>query len=257
MVFDRLFICLPDRSPLEPLLAGAAQFAALLPSYALEVVAAPAHALHDLHRSVVRTTFGRLADTVHLVPREQATVPFASAHAGPSSVIVTCPRDARRLPRGGSAAALVVPSDLSGRTVIALVDPTRDQPEAVTTALDLAARLSASRVLACDVFFNEAAIRCDRWEARVIAERQEQLDIFMTRVPSRDVPVDARLLHAPFLDRAVARLAEAEEAALVVSPRRVRLPVPVLMLPASSRPPAMGGSALWEALWSFALGRGA
>lgn len=256
MVFNRLLVCLPDRSPVEPLLVGASQFAALLPACALEIVAAPAHALHEAQRHLVRSCFGRRADAVHVVSRADAAVPFATDHAGPSSVIVTCPRDARHLSRHSPAAALVVPSDVSGRTVLALVDPDRDTPATVTTALDLARRLSASRVVACHVFFNEVAIKCDAWEARAIAMRQEQLDIFMARVPAHDIPVDARLVHAPRLDRAVTRLAAAEEAALVVSQRRLRVDVPVLTLPDSApRAPHGRVSALWHDFSSFALGR--
>lgn len=254
---DRLLVCLPVQSPVEPLLARASRVADALPTCALEIVAAPVHALHGARRHLIRHTFGRAADIVHLVPHADAAERFATASAGPRSVVMTARRPRLWGAWRSRGAALVAPSDVSGRTVLAIVDPARDVPGVVTTALHLAGRLEASRVLVCHVFFEEGVLRSEACEARLMAATQERLDIFMARVPLHAMPATARLIHAPSVDRVVARLVPDEDVALVVTRQRLDVDAPVLNLPdAMSRSPVAGGGVRtrWRRFANFALG---
>jgi hypothetical protein len=249
--FDRLIVCLPDRSPVEALLADAARFVSRLPSPAIEVVAAPEHGLHGPRRDVVRTAFGRPPDAIHLVPAAHATVDFAVSRADRSTIIVTGECGRWRLPRRPPAPALVMSAPVEGQSVVALVDPVRDTTAAVTMAMSLAARLSAARVVVCRVFFDEAAAACDAWEQRALDAEIERLDIYLARVPiDADVAVVPRVLQSPYVDRSIARVAADERAALVVSATRLAADVPVLTLPEEvvRRPlPPSGVVGLWHA----------
>lgn len=247
--FERLIVCLPARSSLEDLLAGAARAAALVSARAVEVVASPVHDLHGSRRGLVGTLFGRRAGAIHVVATPDQAVGFAASIADPDSLIVTSEADAARLPRRSGAAALVLPSVMRGRTVMAVVDPDRDTPAVVDIALDLAARLSAPKVVVCHPWFDESVVACDEWESRALQEREERLSIFLARVPASEVPLEAHVLFAPVPERALIRQAEAEGVALVVSSVRMRLNLPLLLLPAAvaCRPlPPSGLAALWQ-----------
>lgn len=247
--FERLLVCLPARSSLEELLAEAARVAALVSARAVEVVTSPVHDLHGSRRGLVGALFGRRAGAIHVVPTPDQAVGFAASIADVSSLIVTSASDAVRLPRRIPAAALVLPSVMRGRTVMAVVDPDRDAPAVVGIALDLAVRLSAPKVVVCHPWFDEAVVACDDWEARAHQAHEERLSIFLARVPESEMPLDARVVFAPAPERTLARLAAAEDVALVVSPVRMRLGVPVLLLPdaVARRPmPPSGLAALWQ-----------
>ena len=63
---DRLLVCLPERSPIVPLLEESARIATVLAVPSIEIVAAPVHDLHASRRGLVSSIFGRRAGDIHL-----------------------------------------------------------------------------------------------------------------------------------------------------------------------------------------------
>lgn len=227
----RLLLCLPRRRPVDAWLVATARFVRALPDCDVEVVAAPAHRLHDLNRDLIVDCLGRDADAIHLVPSPGRVVGFAADCTDATTLLVTSAEDVRQVPRHLRGSTLIVPASVEGSSVVALVDPARDAVGVVTTAIDFAHCLGTRRVVVCRIFFNEGLLSLDDRVDRVIDEEREHLDIFMARVPANDAVVTTRVSHAPNLARAATRIASEESAALVVSAERLRLPTPTLTLP--------------------------
>ncbi|MBM3773249.1 MAG: hypothetical protein FJW27_18565 [Acidimicrobiia bacterium] len=249
---DRLVVCLPDGEPAEALLVEAARFADHLPGCGVEIVAAPVHGLHDAARGLLRSTFRRGVDNIHLVPTANETVDLGVQLADRSTLIVTRGRGGQRLPKRPEAWTLMLQTPIDGRSVMAIVDPLQDTPATIVTAMDLAERLGASRVVACHLYFDEGAAANDAWERRASEERTEAVGILLARVPAHDaVTVVPRIEQSPWPERSLLRIATEEGASLVVgSPTRL-VEISTLCLPEaiarrSTQPSAL--RALWDGL---------
>lgn len=247
---DRLVVCLPDGEPADALLTEAAQFADRLPRCGVEIVAAPVHGLHDSARAVLRSAFRQGVNTIHIVPSAERTVDLGVELADRSTIIVTRGRGGRRLPKRPEAWTLRLQAPITGRSVVAMVDPQQDTPATIVTAMDLAERLGAARVVACHLYFDEGAAACDEWERRAVDERAEAMGIFLARVPAHDaVSVVSRVVQSPCPERSLLRIAAEERAGLVVGPPTRLSPISTLCLPEAiarrSTEPS-GFRALWD-----------
>jgi hypothetical protein len=246
--FDRLLICLPASGPVEPLLFDASRFAALLPPSTIEIVASPAHRLHDRRRQVVRDAFKGAVETIHLVPSPRETSAFAAGVADRRTLVVAAEPGR---PHAASA-SLVLRKPVDGPAVVAVVDPQRDTVAGVRAAIELAQQLSATRVVAFHAFFDEAAIASDMWEQRRYDEHAERMDIFLARVPGADaVTITPCVVQSPYPARALARVAGENGAAIAVGDCRDVTGLSVLSLPdavARRTPAAPRLRALWDAL---------
>lgn len=247
---DRLVVCLPDGEPADALLIEAARFADHLRGCSVEIVAAPVHGLHDSARELVRSTFRHGVATIHLVPSADETVDLGVSLADRSTVIVTRGRGGRRLPKRPEAWTLRLQAPISGRSVVAMVDPQQDTPATIVTAMDLAERLGAQQVVACHMYFDEGAAACDAWEQRAFDERAEAMRILLARVPSHDaVSLVQRVVQTPCPERTLLRVVAHEGAGLVVGSPTTVSSISTLCLPdaiARRSTEPSGLRALWE-----------
>lgn len=245
--FDRLLICLPASGPVEPLLFEAARFGARLPPSTIEIVASPAHRLHDQRRQVVRDAFKGAVEAIHLVPSPRETSAFAASIADRHTLVVA----AEQRHRHAASASLLLRKPVDGRAVVAVVDPQRDTIAGVRAAMELAQQLSAPRVVAFNAYFDEASIASDMWEQRRHDEHVERLDIFLARVPGAEaVTITPFVVQSPYPERALARVAAESGAAIAVGNCGDVTGLSVLSLPdaVARRAPATPRlRALWDA----------
>jgi hypothetical protein len=245
---DRVLVCLPERDPFVPLLEAAARIAAALGVATVDTVAAPEHDLHASGRGLIPRLFGHRAGDIHLTWSAAQTAELAARLADHRSLVVACPRDARHLSKRTPAAVLAESAVVGGRSVLTVVDPDRDTPAVVMSAVVMAACRDLRRVIACFPWYDEAAIASDDAEARAIAERQEKLAIFLARIPTSDVVVEPCVVFSPIRRRSACRLAIEHDAAIVVATEWLDVNRPILVLPPAvacrPRPPSRL-AALW------------
>jgi hypothetical protein len=228
---DRLLVCLPERSSIVELLEESARIATVLAVPSIEIVAAPAHDLHASRRRLIPSIFGRRAGDIHLTWSAARTADLAAAVADHRSLIVARPREARRVSRRTRAAVLALTAPIRGDSVLTLVNPDRDTPAVVMAALVMAACLELRRVVVCYPWYDEAAMTTDDNETRAIAERREALAIFLARVPATDIVVEPRVVFSPVRWRTASRMADEEQAAIVVGTDWLGVNRPLLALP--------------------------
>lgn len=253
---DRLVVCLPPEVQVEPTLARASRFAAALTGCALELVATPGHTQPRERRRTIEAVIGRRPDAIHLVPRPEHVLGFAVTRAGEAGLVVTSSQ--RRIRRGArSGATLVAPGDLSHRVIVAFAEPERDDPPVLSTAVELARRFGASRVVACRVAFDESVLCCSECEARERAREEERLQLQLARLPDHHgLQVQASMVFAPPTARTFARIAAEHDAALVVSGELTDLDRPILTLPRrGTGRMASPSEAAWRLLTSGAAAR--
>jgi hypothetical protein len=181
------------------------------------------------------------------VPSSRETGAFAASIANRQTLIVTGePRHGRT-----AAASLLLRTPLEGHAVVAVVDPQRDTIASVRAAIELAQLLSAPRVVALHVYFDEASIASDVWEQRRYDEHAEQMDIFLARVPAAEsVTITSCVVQSPYPVRALSRVAAETGAAVAVGDCADVAGLSVLSLPdavAHRTPAAPRLRALWDA----------
>lgn len=234
--FRRLFICALDVD--RALLQSAARLAALTPAADLHVVAGTApHVLETLPGAVAEA-FGRVASRVRLqlVP-EPSLRAFHQLAGAEGADLMVVPAGLAGQGRGAApCSTMVLPASSfadNGNGVIALVN-WEGGAATLATAVDMARRMRQPRVTVCHVYFNEAAIACDEWEAREARRRRRTLDLLIARVANGDVDIEAHVIQCPDLQRALTRPELPRVPDIIVSSEPVRAEVPVLALQVAS-----------------------
>jgi len=245
----RLLVCIPSGAPDALLLTEAARLADRLRPRALEIVATPVDALHDLRGAFESLTERGGVDAVHLAPTRRETERLAVELSDNSTLVITSGTPRWWRPRSSNASRLVVRAPLTGEAVIALVDPARDTTAPVVTAIEFAERLGLSRAVACHLFVEDGTLTSERWERRVHDEQAERLDILLARVPaSETVTLTPSVVMSHVPERTISRIVKEVGAALVIGASNLAGDANLLTLPEVAvrqpRPPS-GLRAVW------------